>query len=67
MNSKLTDCSVAEHGFAVLTAETPSYNSKATDTQPVYSIDALPDICCQDEGGKGIGYEQIIPNIVSEC
>lgn len=62
MNSKLTDCSVAEHGFAVLTEETPSYDSKATDTKPIYSIDALPDIDCQQESGIGVkDLDQVSP------
>jgi hypothetical protein len=61
MNSKLTDCSVAEHGYAVLTAETPSYNSKATDTKPVYSINPLTDIDCQQESGSGVIDLQVSP------
>ncbi len=61
MNSKLTDCSVAEHGYAVLTAETPSYNSKATDTKPIYSINPLTDIDCQQESGSGVIDLQVSP------
>lgn len=61
MNSKLTDCSVAEHGYAVLTAETPSYNSKATDTKPVYSLTPLTDIDCQQESGSGVIDLQVSP------
>lgn len=61
MNSKLTDCSVAEHGYAVLTAETPSYNSKATDTKPVYSLNPLTDIDCQQESGSGVIDLQVSP------
>lgn len=61
MYSKLSDCSVAEHGYAVLTAETPSYNSKATDTKPIYSINPLTDIDCQQESGSGVIDLQVSP------